>query len=71
MSWNGFGVDLHSNFEMMLHLLHILALIFRSKFQLMDVFWKEIQLSTTISEIEKAKFQRYPCQKCVSNCCWK
>ena len=36
MSWNGFGADLHSNFEMMLHLLHILALIFRSKFQLIQ-----------------------------------
>ena len=36
MSWNGFDVDLHSNFEMMLHLLCILALIFRSKFQLIQ-----------------------------------
>ena len=36
MSSNGFGVDLHSNFEMMLHLLRILALIFRSKFQLIQ-----------------------------------
>ena len=36
MTWNGFDVDLHSNFEMMLHLLCILALIFRSKFQLIQ-----------------------------------
>ena len=28
-------------------------------------FWKEIQLATTFSEIEKAKFQCYPGQKCV------
>ena len=36
MSWDGFGVDPHSNFEMMLHLLRILPLIFRSKFQLIQ-----------------------------------
>ena len=36
MSWNGFGADLRSNFEMMLHLLHILALILRSKFQVIQ-----------------------------------
>ena len=36
MSWNEFGVDPHSNFEMMLHLLHLLALIFRSNFQLIQ-----------------------------------
>ena len=36
MSWNGFGVDPHLNFEMMLHLLRILALNFRSKFQLIQ-----------------------------------
>ena len=40
MSWNGFGVDPHLNFErklkMMLHLLRILALNFSSKFQLIQ-----------------------------------
>ena len=36
MSWNGFGVDPHSNFEMMLHLLRILTLTFCSKFQLIQ-----------------------------------
>ena len=40
MSWNGFVVDPHLNFErklkMMLHMLHILALNFRSKFQLIQ-----------------------------------
>ena len=40
MSWNGFGVDPHLNFErklkMMLHLLRILALTFCSKFQLIQ-----------------------------------
>ena len=40
MSWNGFGVDSHFNFErklkMMLHLLRILALTFCSKFQLIQ-----------------------------------
>ena len=36
MSWNGFGADLRSNFEMMLHLLHILALILCSKFQVIQ-----------------------------------
>ena len=40
MSWNEFGVDPHLNFErklkMMLHLLRILALTFRSKFQLIQ-----------------------------------
>ena len=40
MSWNGFGVDPHLNFErklkMMLHLLRILTLTFCSKFQLIQ-----------------------------------
>ena len=40
MSWNGFGVDPHLNFErklkMMLHPLGILALTFYSKFQLIQ-----------------------------------
>ena len=57
---------------MMLHLHRILALTFYSKFQLIQdwCFWKEIQLYTTFSEIKKTKFQRFPSQKCVSNCCW-
>ena len=65
MSWNRFGVDPHLNFErklkMMLHLLRILALTFCSKFQLIQdwFFLKEIQLSTTFSEIEKTKISMF------------
>ena len=34
-------------------------------------FWKEIQFSITLIEIEKFKFQCLPGQKCDSNCCWR
>ena len=51
MSWNGFGVDSHLNFErklkMMLHLFRILTLTFCSKFQLIQD-WCFLKLNSII-----------------------